>query len=69
MNAKEMSTVNASRLLSALVRHNQKREDITRLAVALGYGDPAQLETDIEDFVTEITAILQRRKKHRAAAT
>lgn len=56
---------NASRLLKALVDHNKERKDIERLAAALDYDDPAQLETDIEDFLTEAITMRKNSAKRR----
>lgn len=56
---------NASRLLKALVDHNKERKDIERLAAALDYDDPAQLETDIEDFLTKAIAMRKNSAKRR----
>lgn len=44
---------NADKFLKTLLEHIKKREDIEELANLLNY-DPAQMETDIEDFVTLI---------------
>lgn len=44
---------NADKFLKTLLEHIKKREDIEELATLLNY-DPAQMETDIEDFVTLI---------------
>ena len=44
---------NADKFLKTLLEHIKNREDIVELANLLNY-DPAQMETDIEDFVTLI---------------
>ena len=44
---------NADKFLKTLLDHIKNRENIVELANLLNY-DPAQMETDIEDFVTLI---------------
>ncbi len=56
---------NANRLLKALVDHSKERKDIEQLAAALNYVNPAQLETDVEDFITAMIALRKRAKVQR----
>lgn len=55
----KMTAQNASRLCKALLDHIISNNDIERLATALDYNDAAQLEFDVEDFVTELSDMLK----------
>ena len=59
---------NANRLLKTLLEHNKERNDILRLAAALDYDDPAQLETDIEDFITAALRVYYVNQQKRASS-
>lgn len=50
---------NSAKFLKALIAHIQERADIEKLAQLLDY-DPAQIETDVEDFVALMNEYRQR---------